>query len=90
MARARILFKGKVQGVWFRANCQKKALELGLKGYVKNLVNGDVEVICEGARTTIDELIEWNRNEQPYARVDDLEVEWFSEKDEFHRFSIAR
>jgi len=48
MVEARIFFKGKVQGVWFRANCQKKAIELDLSGWVRNLDNGDVECFCSG------------------------------------------
>ena len=40
--------KGRVQGVGFRYFVYKKAVLMGIKGYIKNLVNGDVEVWAEG------------------------------------------
>ena len=43
-----LIVSGKVQGVFFRANLKNKATELGLKGYAKNLPNGDAEVVAQG------------------------------------------
>lgn len=90
MARARIIFRGKVQGVWFRANCQKKALELGLKGWVRNLPEGSVEALVEGPRLHIHDLIEWNRTSQPFARVDDVMIEWEEKTGDLSAFYIRR
>ena len=44
-----MVVQGNVQGVIYRFNTQKKALELGLKGYAKNLPDGSVEVVAEGS-----------------------------------------
>ena len=90
MARARVFFKGKVQGVWFRANCQKKALELGLVGWVRNLPDGNVESIIEGPRSLIVDFIDWNRSSQPFARVRDMDIEWETEKGDLDTFSVIR
>ena len=51
--RAHLLIKGRVQGVWFRANTQQQANILGLKGWVKNLSDGQVETIFEGEKTDV-------------------------------------
>ncbi len=48
--------KGRVQGVGFRYFVYKKAISLGIYGYVKNLLNGDVEVWAEGEEEKLNEL----------------------------------
>ncbi|MCD6383946.1 MAG: acylphosphatase, partial [Thermoplasmata archaeon] len=45
--RAHVFFYGRVQGVFFRANCQRKAMELGVSGWVRNLPDGSVEAVME-------------------------------------------
>ena len=75
-ARAVVVFRGRVQGVYFRAQCAEKAGELGLDGHVRNLVDGGVEAVFQGDRSLIEACIEWNRTSQPYARVDSVEVLW--------------
>lgn len=85
--RAKVTFKGRVQGVFFRANCMEKAAQLGLKGCVRNLGNGDVEAVFEGEREIVEEAIEWNKMEQPYARVKEAVVEWGEATGEFSGFS---
>src|SRR2546428_11388998 len=69
-ARAVVVFRGRVQGVYFRANCADKAEELGLDGYVRNMHDGTVEAVFEGDKSLIETCIDWNRKSQPYARVE--------------------
>jgi Acylphosphatases len=45
---AHIIIGGRVQGVFFRAFTRKNALKLKIKGWVRNIPDGGVEVICEG------------------------------------------
>lgn len=71
-----MVFRGRVQGVYFRAHCEEKARELGLDGYVRNLPEGTVEAVFEGERDRVEECIEWNRTSQPSARVEGVEVTW--------------
>lgn len=55
----RATVSGKVQGVFFRDSAKKKADELGLTGWVKNLPNGDVDVFACGERDPLMLLTEW-------------------------------
>ena len=80
--RAHVWFSGRVQGVFFRANTEKKARELGVRGWVRNLSDGRVETIFEGEESDVNALIEWCRTSQPYARVTDVEVAWEEPKGE--------
>ena len=84
--RAKVTFKGRVQGVFFRANCTDNARNLGLSGYVRNLSNGDVEAVFEGERETVEEAIRWNKKGQPHARVTEANVEWGEATGEFNGF----
>ncbi len=88
--RATAVFHGRVQGVYFRANCEEKALSLGLEGYVRNLPGGSVEAVFEGERAVIEECIEWNRSSQPAARVASVDVEWAAATGEFRGFGVRR
>jgi len=90
MERLHVIFHGKVQGVWFRAKCQKKAIELGLTGWVKNLPDRSVEAIIEGDRKKIEVHLEWCRYHQPFARVDKVDLEWSNSMDEYQSFEIIR
>lgn len=56
MNRLHATVKGRVQGVGFRYFVKSAAQQLGLVGYVKNLTNGDVEVIAEGSADAVEEL----------------------------------
>ncbi len=88
--RASVLFHGRVQGVYFRANCEEKAQSLGLEGYVRNLPGGAVQALFEGERPLIEECIEWNRTSQPAARVTSIDIEWGPATGEFRGFEIRR
>ncbi|HIH39972.1 MAG TPA: acylphosphatase [Halobacteria archaeon] len=87
-ARARIIVKGKVQGVFYRAFTQRSALRLGLKGWVRNLPNGDVEVLCEGEKESIEELIKELWEGPPLSKVKDVTISWEDYKSEFRDFTI--
>lgn len=89
-ARAVVLFLGRVQGVYFRANCAEKAESLGLEGYVMNRWDGSVEAVFEGERSIIERCIEWNKTSQPHARVESVEVSWSEPMGEFQGFSVRR
>ena len=86
--RAHVLFKGRVQGVWFRANTQGKARELGVTGWVRNLRDDSVEAVFEGERRDVEEVIRWCSTSQPHARVDSAEISWEECAEEFQGFEI--
>lgn len=57
MAEVRVVFYGQVQGVFFRATARDIAQRMNLKGTVKNLPNGSVEVFVQGEEETIEAFI---------------------------------
>ena len=87
-SQVHLLISGKVQGVWYRATCQKTAVELGLKGWVRNLPTGQVEAVAQGEKEIVDKLIEWSRVGPPNADVNDVEIEHLSELEDFSEFEI--
>ena len=70
------IVSGKVQGVWFRASTQTQANALGVKGWVRNLPDGRVEVIVCGQKAKVDALCEWLKKGPDRARV----TEFFCEE----------
>ncbi len=88
LSRAHLYISGRVQGVFYRACTQEEAKGLGLKGWVKNLDDGRVEVVCEGVREDILKLIEWCRVGPPGAIVRDVKVDWEPPTGEFNEFRI--
>ncbi len=84
--RVHILLSGKVQGVFFRESTKKKARMLGLKGVVKNLENGCVEIIAEGEEEKLKMLSSWCDDGPPLARVQRKDVKWQKSGDEFKNF----
>jgi acylphosphatase len=82
------LISGKVQGVFFRATARDVARRLGLSGWVKNLPDGRVEVLCCGEKDKVDRMVEWCRKGPSGAYVTDVEIEWREPTEDFDRFEI--
>jgi acylphosphatase len=55
--RAHVFYSGRVQGVGFRYTAEKLAMDLGLVGWVKNLPDNRVELVCEGPKRKIELLL---------------------------------
>ncbi len=73
--RLRLLVSGRVQGVFFRASTKERADLLGLRGWVRNVSTGQVEMEVEGMVSAVDEILEWARKGPVSARVVSVEVE---------------
>ncbi|MDJ0270939.1 MAG: acylphosphatase, partial [Aigarchaeota archaeon] len=69
MRRAEIIFDGEVQGVGFRYYVRRVARRLKLVGYVENLADGRVRVVCEGNEQSIEELVKQLKNALPPIKV---------------------
>ena len=67
---------GRVQGVGFRYHTRRRAVELGLTGSVRNRWDGSVEVMAEGPRHKLEELLAFLREGPPSAFVTEVEVQW--------------
>ena len=69
----RFLIRGKVQGVYFRHSTRLEANRLGLRGIARNLPDGSVEVLAQGAAAAIGELRQWLHRGPARARVDEVQ-----------------
>ncbi len=86
--RLRVTVSGRVQGVAFRASTRRKATQLGVTGWVRNLANGDVEIVVEGEEDQVKQLVSWAKTGPSRARATDLHSQQEEYRGEFDTFSI--
>ncbi len=86
---AHIFISGQVQGVGFRNFSQRYAFLLGLKGFVKNLADGRVELEVEGDRTKIDLFLEHLHRGPTLSKLIKLDVSWNTASNRFKDFAIV-
>ncbi len=88
-SQVHILVSGMVQGVFFRYSTVRRARELGLTGWVRNLTDGRVEILAQGEKKKLDQLVDWSRRGPAGARVSKIEL--FREKSKltFSSFKIS-
>ncbi|MBU3902062.1 MAG: acylphosphatase [Candidatus Thermoplasmatota archaeon] len=87
MVQVRVKFYGIVQGVFFRANIKRKAREMGINGYVRNMPDGSVEAVFEGDEKKVKEIIDWCSTKIHMARVTNVDVK-YENIEEFSDFEI--
>ncbi len=87
MIRAHLLIEGRVQGVGYRANTRRMANKLNLRGWVRNLRNGDVEITIEGPEVEVQKLIVWCHRGPTSAYVSKVKVEKSEANGEFKAFT---
>jgi len=83
-----VFVSGLVQGVGFRHNLYRKALKLGLSGWVRNLPDGRVEAVAQGERPAVEQLLDWCRHGPALARVDRVDPAWETANQLFSSFEI--
>ncbi len=88
IARVSGTVTGLVQGVSFRWFVQKRALELGLTGCVRNYSDGSVGFVAEGRRDALERLLDAVRAGPSAAEVENVETQWSAPTGEFRRFEI--
>lgn len=74
MKRVHVFVSGRVQGVFFRAECAREARDLGVGGWVRNAPDGRVEAVFEGDDEAVDRMVEWCRRGTGWSRVDSVEA----------------
>ncbi|NLE66881.1 MAG: acylphosphatase [Lentisphaerae bacterium] len=89
MKRVRIRISGVVQGVGFRFCCRREALALGVRGWVRNRLDGSVEAVAEGAVGAVDRFVDWCRTGPRGARVTGVEAVDEPDAGGFEAFEIV-
>ena len=87
--RARALFSGRVQGVGFRYTVCRMAEGTDVKGYVRNLHDGDVEVVAEGPEEIVSGFLQAIRNSPLKRNIFKEHVTWECATGEFDRFGVS-
>jgi acylphosphatase len=77
--RVRVTIRGRVQGVGFRASCQREAQVAGVRGWVRNEWDGSVEALFEGSTDAVDRMMRWCYSGPRMAEVESVEVAEASE-----------
>jgi acylphosphatase len=88
MERVHLIVLGDVHGVGYRFTVIEVARDLGLVGWVKNKPDGSVEIVAEGPREKLENLITWAKKGPPLARVDNVKINWQQAGGEFNRFDV--
>lgn len=89
MKSAHVFIKGRVQGVGFRHFTRVNSRKVGVNGWVKNLPDGRVEAVFEGAEEDVETMIERCKEGPRSARVRDIDVEWEETSGEFDSFQVT-
>jgi acylphosphatase len=88
--RAHVYISGQVQGVFFRASAHGGAKKLGLTGWVRNTLDGQVEAVFEGDEAKVEEMVEWCRHGPDGAQVAGVDVKYETATGEFSGFIVKR
>ena len=89
MKTIRLTIKGKVQGVFYRATAKDVADLTGVKGWVRNLPDNNVEITATAPEEPLQKFINWCKQGPPRARVEDVVIEEL-ELQEFNNFKVIR
>lgn len=89
MKTVRLIIKGKVQGVFYRATAKDVADLIGVKGWVRNLPDNNVEITATATEELLQKFINWCKQGPPKAKVEDVTIEEVS-LEEFNGFRIIR
>lgn len=86
--RAHIFYSGKVQGVGFRMTVEETAQRLGVVGWVKNLRNGQVELVAEAEQDILERFLGAIRAGSMKNFISQVDVTWSNASETFDEFSI--
>ncbi|QPC81311.1 acylphosphatase [Phototrophicus methaneseepsis] len=90
MKRLHAIVHGHVQGVYFRATTQDRAVQLSITGWVRNNADGTVEVIAEGSKDKLEVLHNFLLQGPPSARDSSVDVNWSDAAGTFYEFTVQR
>jgi acylphosphatase len=84
-----ITVTGKVQGVFYRQSTKEMAKQLSISGQIRNLSNGNVEIIATGTKDQLNKLVDWCRQGPPRSIVTEISCKELPLQ-EFTNFTIVR
>jgi len=88
--KVKLIVRGRVQGVNFRANVRDYCNAFGLKGFVQNMRDGSVEINVCGSKKELENLIEWIKKCPGLSRVRNIDAKWNLGNEKFINFEIRR
>ena len=88
--RLHAFVQGRVQGVGFRFFIYQTGLNLQLYGWVRNRINGKVEILAEGSREKLDTLLKETRKGPQMAQIVKVDVEWQKSQNDLPPFTILQ
>ncbi|MGZ8428111.1 MAG: acylphosphatase [Candidatus Deferrimicrobiaceae bacterium] len=88
VTQARVVVSGRVQGVFFRASTRDVASRCGVRGYVRNLPERQVEAVLQGERSAVEKVIAFLREGPPGAVVTDIAVDWRDPVEPYEGFHV--
>ena len=88
MVEMHCIVSGLVQGVAYRAYAQESATALALVGFVRNLIDGTVEVVAQGQAEVLKEFVEYLNEGSLMSEVDTVAVDWKSINKTYDEFSV--
>ena len=86
--RYHLFVSGKVQKVGFRLRTKIRAKRYNLKGWIRNLKDGRVEIVVEGEEKNLKKLLNWIRSNPVFTQIKEIEIKKEEPKDEFNNFEI--
>jgi len=89
-AAGRFLIKGTVQGLFFRNFCKEKAEELKIRGFVRSLETGEIEIYAEGEKENLAKLEFLLKKGPPHAQIREVKIEEKKWTGNFEEFKILK
>ncbi|MGN1400082.1 MAG: acylphosphatase [Bacillus sp. (in: firmicutes)] len=89
MKTAKMLVSGRVQGVGFRYFTAMEAQKLGIKGWVRNTADGDVEIEATGEAQQLELFIKAVNEGSPFSRVKGVNIDYLDQIKVYHSFKIS-
>ena len=81
--------RGRVQGVGYRYSAQNKARSLGLRGWIRNEMDGSVTTRFEGTEAPFESYLEWLSEGPSFASVSSVEFRELSPDSELGTFRVS-
>jgi len=90
MKELELILKGRVQGVNFRKEVKRFALDNGLNGFAENLEDGSVRILVQGEENKIKELVSWIKKGPGISFIEDINLNWREISENYTSFFVKK